>query len=127
MAENKQRKKFTNDRTFSMEEDRFVESVNSSDNEEGEQNLSGIGLIEDEDILEGNVNQNAQTCLLPCEEGEASSDSDVDLRKVIQSKQGNGGAACCRKLKTNPSFSNDEHQQSKEPMPSTSRDERTLE
>lgn len=66
--------------------ERFVESEDKSDDEKlnDSDDLSGIEPFEEE--ME-NSNHNARVCQSPREEGEASSDSEADLRKVIKAKQ----------------------------------------
>lgn len=93
MDESKRRTKFTSERNFEEgQSSQLNESEIESDNENSTDNGNDLSGIEVFDGEEGqNSNQNARSINSPIEEGEASSssDSDADLRKVIQAKQGN--------------------------------------
>lgn len=112
MAESKRRSKFTNERHFSLDQDQFVVTENPSDDEQfcDNDDLSGIEPLDGDDGT--NINQNAHPFCSPREEGEASSDSETDLRDVIKAKQRS-------KIVSNPSDS--ETFGSDQNLPSTSR------
>lgn len=124
MAGHKQREKFISERTFSEDQDRFVKAGDKSDDDELRDDVSGIEPFEDEPLLDENANQNARPsdCDSSHEEGEAFSDDDTDLRKIIQTKKASKAST---KVKANALTKCADRRE--DPQPSTSGYNQSLE